>query len=172
MKLSYFTSKVLFGLSLGTLLSSNAMAANLDSTKVTTKAESQSIDIIYTDMNGGTSFGDYFSYDKNSNNWTTKENFDTTKDTTINLKVWDLLDGEGYDKLTINMDKDKTLTFKNQNTTDGQNPAYVANLNATAKEVKGEDVTFEFFTPSVINGNFTLQGSIEALVKMRLLVLF
>lgn len=162
MKLSYFTSKVLFGLSLGTLLSSNAMAANLDSTKATTKAESQSIDIIYTDMNGGTSFGDYFSYDKNSNNWTTKENFDTTKDTTINLKVWDLLDGEGYDKLTINMDKDKTLTFKNQNTTDGQNPAYVANLNATAKEVKGEDVTFEFFTPSVINGNFTLQGSIEA----------
>lgn len=145
MKLSYFTSKVLFGLSLGAMLSSNAMTVNLDSTKATIKAESQSIDIIYTDMNGGTSFGNYFSYDKNSNNWTTKENFDTTKDTTINLKVWDLPDGEGYDKLTINMDKDKTLTFKNQNTGSGseKNPAYVANLNATAKEVKGEDVTFE-----------------------------
>lgn len=63
------------------------MAANLDSTKATTKAESQSIDIIYTNINGGTNFGNYFSYDKNSNNWTTKENFDTKKDTTINLKV-------------------------------------------------------------------------------------
>ncbi|BEK11155.1 hypothetical protein B10881_13640 [Campylobacter jejuni] len=75
------------------------------------------------------------------------------------MGVWDL-PSDGYDsadyRLNIDIGKNNTLSFKHNN---GDHPAYVTNLNATAKEVKTTDIVLQAFAPSVINGDLTMTGS-------------
>lgn len=58
--------------------------------------------------------------------------------------------------LTLISVKTILLSFTHNNK---ENPAYVTNLNATAKEVKTTDIVLQAFAPSVINGNLTMTSS-------------
>lgn len=58
--------------------------------------------------------------------------------------------------MNIDIGKNNTLSFKHNN---GDHPAYVTNLNATAKEVKTTDIVLQAFAPSVINGDLTMTSS-------------
>ncbi|EAL3327073.1 autotransporter outer membrane beta-barrel domain-containing protein, partial [Campylobacter coli] len=75
------------------------------------------------------------------------------------MGVWDL-PNDDYDsadyRLNIDIGKNNTLSFTHNN---DQNPVYVTNLNATAKEVKTTDIVLQAFAPSVINGNLTMTSS-------------
>ncbi|EFB5678025.1 autotransporter outer membrane beta-barrel domain-containing protein [Campylobacter coli] len=81
------------------------------------------------------------------------------QDLSIKMGVWDL-PNDDYDsavyRLNIDIGKNNTLSFTHNN---GQNPVYVTNLNATAKEVKTTDIVLQAFAPSVINGNLTMTSS-------------
>ncbi|ELW0602504.1 autotransporter outer membrane beta-barrel domain-containing protein [Campylobacter coli] len=81
------------------------------------------------------------------------------QDLSIKMGVWDL-PNDDYDsadyRLNIDIGKDNTLSFTHNNK---ENPAYVTNLNATAKEVKTTDIVLQAFAPSVINGNLTMTSS-------------
>ncbi|EAH5266892.1 autotransporter outer membrane beta-barrel domain-containing protein [Campylobacter coli] len=81
------------------------------------------------------------------------------QDLSIKMGVWDLpnddYDSDDY-RLNIDIGKNNTLSFTHNN---GQNPVYVTNLNATAKEVKTTDIVLQAFAPSVINGNLTMTSS-------------
>ncbi|EPT1968513.1 autotransporter outer membrane beta-barrel domain-containing protein, partial [Campylobacter coli] len=78
------------------------------------------------------------------------------KDLNIKMGVWDL-PNDDYDaadyRFNIDIGKNNTLSFIHNN---GQDPAYVTNLNATAKEVKTTDIVLQAFAPSVINGDLTM----------------
>ncbi|EJC2344574.1 autotransporter outer membrane beta-barrel domain-containing protein [Campylobacter coli] len=80
------------------------------------------------------------------------------QDLSIKMGVWDLPDDYDSDDYRLNIDigKNNTLSFTHNN---GQNPVYVTNLNATAKEVKTTDIVLQAFAPSVINGNLTMTSS-------------
>lgn len=81
------------------------------------------------------------------------------QDLSIKMGVWDL-PNDDYDnadyRLNIDIGKNNTLSFTHNN---GENPAYVTNLNATAQEVKTTDIVLQAFAPSVINGNLTMTSS-------------
>lgn len=81
------------------------------------------------------------------------------QDLNIKMGVWDL-PNDDYDsadyRLNIDIGKNNTLSFTHNN---DQNPVYVTNLNATAKEVKTTDIVLQASAPSVINGNLTMTSS-------------
>ncbi|EGD3450501.1 autotransporter outer membrane beta-barrel domain-containing protein [Campylobacter coli] len=133
------SSKILLSLGVATLLYSSAFAQEINLT--------QSSDVEnYFEENG-----------KDIN----LKNPDKYKGQDLNIKmgVWDL-PNDDYDsadyRLNIDIGKNNTLSFTHNN---GQNPVYVTNLNATAKEVKTTDIVLQASAPSVINGNLTMTSS-------------
>ncbi|HEF2949404.1 TPA: autotransporter outer membrane beta-barrel domain-containing protein [Campylobacter coli] len=133
------SSKILLSLGVATLLYSSAFAQEINLT--------QSSDVEnYFEENG-----------KDIN----LKNPDKYKGQDLNIKmgVWDL-PNDDYDsadyRLNIDIGKNNTLSFTHNN---DQNPVYVTNLNATAKEVKTTDIVLQAFAPSVINGNLTMTSS-------------
>lgn len=132
------SSKILLSLGVATLLYSSAFAQEINLT--------QSSDVEnYFEENG-----------KDIN----LKNPDKYKGQDLNIKmgVWDLPDDYDSDDYRLNIDigKNNTLSFTHNN---DQNPVYVTNLNATAKEVKTTDIVLQAFAPSVINGNLTMTSS-------------
>ncbi|EGA3472240.1 autotransporter domain-containing protein [Campylobacter coli] len=133
------SSKILLSLGVATLLYSSAFAQEINLT--------QSSDV-----------GNYF--EENSKDINLK-NPDKYKGQDLNIKmgVWDL-PNDDYDsadyRLNIDIGKNNTLSFTHNN---DQNPVYVTNLNATAKEVKTTDIVLQASAPSVINGNLTMTSS-------------
>ncbi len=133
------SSKILLSLGVATLLYSSAFAQEINLT--------QSSDV-----------GNYFEENGNDINLKNPDKY-KGQDLNIKMGVWDL-PNDDYDsadyRLNIDIGKDNTLSFTHNN---GQNPAYVTNLNATAKEVKTTDIVLQAFAPSVINGNLTMTSS-------------
>ena len=78
------------------------------------------------------------------------------QDLSIRMGIWDLpnddISGNDY-RLNFDVGNKNTLNFIHNN---GENSAYVTNLNATAKEVKTTDIILQAFVPSVINGDLTM----------------
>lgn len=132
------SSKILLSLGVATLLYSSAFAQEINLT--------QSSDV-----------GNYFEENGKDINLKNPDKY-KGQDLSIKMGVWDLPDD--YDsadyRLNIDIGKNNTLSFTHNN---GQNPAYVTNLNATAKEVKTTDIILQAFAPSVINGNLTMTSS-------------
>ncbi|EAH9787989.1 autotransporter outer membrane beta-barrel domain-containing protein [Campylobacter coli] len=132
------SSKILLSLGVATLLYSSAFAQEINLT--------QSSDV-----------GNYFEENGKDINLKNPDKY-KGQDLSIKMGVWDLPDD--YDsadyRLNIDIGKNNTLSFTHNN---GQNPVYVTNLNATAKEVKTTDIVLQAFAPSVINGNLTMTSS-------------
>ncbi|EAL5834319.1 autotransporter outer membrane beta-barrel domain-containing protein [Campylobacter coli] len=132
------SSKILLSLGVATLLYSSAFAQEINLT--------QSSDI-----------GNYFEENGKDINLKNPDKY-KGQDLNIKMGVWDLPDD--YDsadyRLNIDIGKNNTLSFTHNN---DQNPVYVTNLNATAKEVKTTDIVLQAFAPSVINGNLTMTSS-------------
>ncbi|MBX2614156.1 autotransporter outer membrane beta-barrel domain-containing protein [Campylobacter coli] len=133
------SSKILLSLGVATLLYSSAFAQEINLT--------QSSDV-----------GNYFEENGNDINLKNPDKY-KGQDLNIKMGVWDL-PNDDYDsadyRLNIDIGKNNTLSFTHNN---DQNPAYVTNLNATAKEVKTTDIVLQAFAPSVINGNLTMTSS-------------
>ncbi|MCE7127373.1 autotransporter domain-containing protein [Campylobacter coli] len=133
------SSKILLSLGVATLLYSGAFAQEIDLT--------QSSDI-----------GKYFEENGKDINLKNPDQY-KGQDLNIKMGVWDL-PNDDYDsadyRLNIDIGKNNTLSFTHNN---GQNPVYVTNLNATAKEVKTTDIVLQASAPSVINGNLTMTSS-------------
>ncbi|HEF9847238.1 TPA: autotransporter outer membrane beta-barrel domain-containing protein [Campylobacter coli] len=133
------SSKILLSLGVATLLYSSAFAQEINLT--------QSSDV-----------GNYFEENGNDINLKNPDKY-KGQDLSIKMGVWDLpnddYDSDDY-RLNIDIGKNNTLSFTHNN---GQNPVYVTNLNATAKEVKTTDIVLQAFAPSVINGNLTMTSS-------------
>ncbi|EAJ7526529.1 autotransporter outer membrane beta-barrel domain-containing protein [Campylobacter coli] len=133
------SSKILLSLGVATLLYSSAFAQEINLT--------QSSDI-----------GNYFEENGKDINLKNPDKY-KGQDLNIKMGVWDL-PNDDYDsadyRLNIDIGKNNTLSFTHNN---GQNPVYVTNLNATAKEVKTTDIVLQAFAPSVINGNLTMTSS-------------
>ncbi|ELM0659625.1 autotransporter outer membrane beta-barrel domain-containing protein [Campylobacter coli] len=133
------SSKILLSLGVATLLYSGAFAQEIDLT--------QSSDI-----------GNYFEENGKDINLKNPDKY-KGQDLNIKMGVWDL-PNDDYDsadyRLNIDIGKNNTLSFTHNN---DQNPVYVTNLNATAKEVKTTDIVLQAFAPSVINGNLTMTSS-------------
>ncbi|RTJ70627.1 autotransporter outer membrane beta-barrel domain-containing protein, partial [Campylobacter jejuni] len=133
------SSKILLSLGVATLLYSGAFAQEINL--------AQSSDI-----------GKYFEENGKDINLKNPDKY-KGQDLGITMGVWDL-PNDDYDnadyRLNIDIGKDNTLSFKHNN---GEHPAYVTNLNATAKEVKTTDIVLQAFAPSVINGDLTMTGS-------------
>ncbi|EFQ6691080.1 autotransporter outer membrane beta-barrel domain-containing protein [Campylobacter coli] len=133
------SSKILLSLGVATLLYSSAFAQEINLT--------QSSDV-----------GNYFEENGNDINLKNPDKY-KGQDLSIKMGVWDL-PNDDYDsadyRLNIDIGKNNTLSFTHNN---GQNPAYVTNLNATAKEVKTTDIVLQASAPSVINGNLTMTSS-------------
>ncbi|WP_052784154.1 autotransporter outer membrane beta-barrel domain-containing protein [Campylobacter coli] len=133
------SSKILLSLGVATLLYSGAFAQEINLT--------ESSDI-----------GKYFEENGKDINLKNPDDY-KGKDLGITMGVWDL-PSDGYDsadyRLNIDIGKNNTLSFKHNN---GDHPAYVTNLNATAKEVKTTDIVLQAFAPSVINGDLTMTSS-------------
>ncbi|RTJ73486.1 autotransporter outer membrane beta-barrel domain-containing protein, partial [Campylobacter jejuni] len=133
------SSKILLSLGVATLLYSGAFAQEINLT--------QSSDI-----------GKYFEENGKDINLKNPDNY-KGKDLSIKMGIGDL-PSDGYDsadyRLNIDIGKNNTLSFTHNN---NQEPAYVTNLNATAKEVKTTDIILQAFAPSVINGDLTMTGS-------------
>ncbi|ELC8637884.1 autotransporter outer membrane beta-barrel domain-containing protein [Campylobacter coli] len=133
------SSKILLSLGVATLLYSSAFAQEINLT--------QSSDI-----------GKYFEENGKDINLKNPDKY-KGQDLSIKMGVWDLpnddYDSDDY-RLNIDIGKNNTLSFTHNN---GQNPVYVTNLNATAKEVKTTDIVLQAFAPSVINGNLTMTSS-------------
>ncbi|EPW5964415.1 autotransporter outer membrane beta-barrel domain-containing protein [Campylobacter coli] len=133
------SSKILLSLGVATLLYSGAFAQEINLT--------ESSDI-----------GKYFEENGKDINLKNPDKY-KGQDLNIKMGVWDL-PNDGYDsadyRLNIDIGKNNTLSFKHNN---GDHPAYVTNLNATAKEVKTTDIVLQAFAPSVINGNLTMTSS-------------
>ncbi|HEF1471965.1 TPA: autotransporter outer membrane beta-barrel domain-containing protein [Campylobacter coli] len=133
------SSKILLSLGVATLLYSSAFAQEINLT------QSSGVEN-YFEENG-----------KDIN----LKNPDKYKGQDLNIKmgVWDL-PNDDYDsadyRLNIDIGKNNTLSFTHNN---DQNPVYVTNLNATAKEVKTTDIVLQASAPSVINGNLTMTSS-------------
>ncbi|EAL0235369.1 autotransporter outer membrane beta-barrel domain-containing protein [Campylobacter coli] len=132
------SSKILLSLGVATLLYSSAFAQEINLT--------QSSDI-----------GNYFEENGKDINLKNPDKY-KGQDLNIKMGVWDLPDDYDSDDYRLNIDigKNNTLSFTHNN---GQNPVYVTNLNATAKEVKTTDIVLQAFAPSVINGNLTMTSS-------------
>ncbi|EEP3503932.1 autotransporter outer membrane beta-barrel domain-containing protein [Campylobacter coli] len=135
------SSKILLSLGVATLLYSGAFAQEIDLT--------QSSDI-----------GKYFEENGKDINLKNPDNY-KGQDLSIKMSVWDL-PNDDYDsadyRFNIDIGKKNTLSFTHNN---DQNPAYVTNLNATAKEVKTTDIVLQAFAPSVINGDLTMTSSLD-----------
>ncbi|EJD4627964.1 autotransporter outer membrane beta-barrel domain-containing protein [Campylobacter coli] len=133
------SSKILLSLGVATLLYSSAFAQEINLT--------QSSDI-----------GNYFEENGKDINLKNPDKY-KGQDLNIKMGVWDL-PNDDYDsadyRLNIDIGKNNTLSFTHNN---GQNPVYVTNLNATAKEVKTTDIVLQASAPSVINGNLTMTSS-------------
>ncbi|HIC5266643.1 TPA: autotransporter outer membrane beta-barrel domain-containing protein [Campylobacter coli] len=133
------SSKILLSLGVATLLYSSAFAQEINLT--------QSSDV-----------GNYFEENGNDINLKNPDKY-KGQDLNIKMGVWDL-PNDDYDsadyRLNIDIGKNNTLSFTHNN---DQNPVYVTNLNATAKEVKTTDIVLQAFAPSVINGNLTMTSS-------------
>lgn len=133
------SSKILLSLGVATLLYSGAFAQEIDLT--------QSSDI-----------GKYFKENGKDINLKNPDGY-KGKDLSIKMGIGDL-PSDGYDsadyQLNIDIGKNNTLSFTHNN---NQEPAYVTNLNATAKEVKTTDIVLQAFAPSVINGDLTMTSS-------------
>ncbi|HED8048413.1 TPA: autotransporter outer membrane beta-barrel domain-containing protein [Campylobacter coli] len=132
------SSKILLSLGVATLLYSSAFAQEIDLT--------QSSDV-----------GNYFEENGKDINLKNPDKY-KGQDLNIKMGVWDLPDDYDSDDYRLNIDigKNNTLSFTHNN---DQNPVYVTNLNATAKEVKTTDIVLQAFAPSVINGNLTMTSS-------------
>ncbi|EAH9316207.1 autotransporter outer membrane beta-barrel domain-containing protein [Campylobacter jejuni] len=135
------SSKILLSLGVATLLYSGAFAEEINLT--------ESSDI-----------GNYFEENGKDINLKNPDDY-KGKDLSIKMGVWDL-PNDDYDsadyRFNIDIGKDNTLSFTHNNK---ENPAYVTNLNATAKEVKTTDIVLQAFAPSVINGNLTMTSSLD-----------
>ncbi|EKH5141314.1 autotransporter outer membrane beta-barrel domain-containing protein [Campylobacter coli] len=133
------SSKILLSLGVATLLYSSAFAQEINLT--------QSSDV-----------GNYFEENGKDINLKNPDKY-KGQDLNIKMGVWDL-PNDDYDsadyRLNIDIGKNNTLSFTHNN---GQNPVYVTNLNATAKEVKTTDIVLQAFAPSVINGDLTMTSS-------------
>ncbi|EIT5221699.1 autotransporter outer membrane beta-barrel domain-containing protein [Campylobacter coli] len=133
------SSKILLSLGVATLLYSSAFAQEINLT--------QSSDV-----------GNYFEENGKDINLKNPDKY-KGQDLNIKMGVWDL-PNDDYDsadyRLNIDIGKNNTLSFTHNN---GQNPVYVTNLNATAKEVKTTDIVLQASAPSVINGNLTMTSS-------------
>ncbi|EGB8705226.1 autotransporter outer membrane beta-barrel domain-containing protein [Campylobacter coli] len=133
------SSKILPSLGVATLLYSGAFAQEINLT--------QSSDV-----------GNYFEENGKDINLKNPDKY-KGQDLNIKMGVWDL-PNDDYDsadyRLNIDIGKNNTLSFTHNN---GQNPVYVTNLNATAKEVKTTDIVLQASAPSVINGNLTMTSS-------------
>lgn len=133
------SSKILLSLGVATLLYSSAFAQEINLT--------QSSDV-----------GNYFEENGKDINLKNPDKY-KGQDLSIKMGVWDL-PNDDYDsadyRLNIDIGKNNTLSFAHNN---GQNPVYVTNLNATAKEVKTTDIVLQAFAPSVINGDLTMTSS-------------
>ncbi|MCV3402443.1 autotransporter outer membrane beta-barrel domain-containing protein [Campylobacter sp. IFREMER_LSEM_CL2090] len=161
MKLSYYTSKVLMGVSISALLSGAALAQN--------------IDIQYTgfDQNNAKN---YFNEETNGN-FTLKNEY-TNNDLTLNIKIWDIpnelleKNSQLYDKAGVKIDLgNNDLTINNidmhsNTSTDEDKAAYIGNFNISAKNIYANDIIFQaLHKESVINGNIYLQGSKDVDIK-------
>ncbi|EAI8272944.1 autotransporter outer membrane beta-barrel domain-containing protein [Campylobacter coli] len=133
------SSKILLSLGVATLLYSGAFAQEIDLT--------QSSDI-----------GKYFEENGKDINLKNPDQY-KGQDLNIKMGVWDL-PNDDYDsadyRFNIDIGKNNTLSFTHNNKGE---PAYVTNLNATAKEVKTTDIVLQAFAPSVINGDLTMTSS-------------
>ncbi|EAI6131176.1 autotransporter outer membrane beta-barrel domain-containing protein [Campylobacter coli] len=133
------SSKILLSLGVATLLYSSAFAQEINLT--------QSSDI-----------GNYFEENGKDINLKNPDKY-KGQDLNIKMGVWDL-PNDDYDsadyRLNIDIGKNNTLSFTHNNKGE---PAYVTNLNATAKEVKTTDIVLQASAPSVINGNLTMTSS-------------
>ncbi|EOJ2003682.1 autotransporter outer membrane beta-barrel domain-containing protein [Campylobacter coli] len=133
------SSKILLSLGVATLLYSSAFAQEINLT--------QSSDV-----------GNYFEENGKDINLKNPDQY-KGQDLNIKMGVWDL-PNDDYDsadyRLNIDIGKNNTLSFTHNN---DQNPVYVTNLNATAKEVKTTDIVLQASAPSVINGNLTMTSS-------------
>ncbi|MGQ2752909.1 autotransporter outer membrane beta-barrel domain-containing protein [Campylobacter coli] len=133
------SSKILLSLGVATLLYSSAFAQEINLT--------QSSDV-----------GNYFEENGKDINLKNPDKY-KGQDLSIKMGVWDLpnddYDSDDY-RLNIDIGKNNTLSFTHNN---DQNPVYVTNLNATAKEVKTTDIVLQASAPSVINGNLTMTSS-------------
>ncbi|EAI0894417.1 autotransporter outer membrane beta-barrel domain-containing protein [Campylobacter coli] len=133
------SSKILLSLGVATLLYSGAFAQEIN-------------------LAGSSDIGKYFEENGNDINLKNPDQY-KGQDLSIKMGVWDL-PNDDYDsadyRLNIDIGKNNTLSFTHNN---GQNPVYVTNLNATAKEVKTTDIVLQAFAPSVINGNLTMTSS-------------
>lgn len=133
------SSKILLSLGVATLLYSGAFAQEIDLT--------QSSDI-----------GKYFEENGKDINLKNPDQY-KGQDLSIKMGIGDL-PSDGYDsadyRFNIDIGKNNTLSFTHNNKGE---PAYVTNLNATAKEVKTTDIVLQAFAPSVINGDLTMTSS-------------
>ncbi|EAJ6317490.1 autotransporter outer membrane beta-barrel domain-containing protein [Campylobacter coli] len=133
------SSKILLSLGVATLLYSSAFAQEIN-------------------LAGSSDIGNYFEENGKDINLKNPDKY-KGQDLNIKMGVWDL-PNDDYDsadyRLNIDIGKNNTLSFTHNN---GQNPAYVTNLNATAQEVKTTDIVLQAFAPSVINGDLTMTGS-------------
>lgn len=132
------SSKILLSLGVATLLYSSAFAQEIN-------------------LTGSSDIGNYFEENGKDINLKNPDKY-KGQDLNIKMGVWDLPDDYDSDDYRLNIDigKNNTLSFTHNN---DQNPVYVTNLNATAKEVKTTDIVLQAFAPSVINGNLTMTSS-------------
>ncbi|EPZ4617814.1 autotransporter outer membrane beta-barrel domain-containing protein [Campylobacter coli] len=133
------SSKILLSLGVATLLYSGAFAQEIN-------------------LAGSSDIGKYFEENGKDINLKNPDKY-KGQDLNIKMGVWDL-PNDDYDsadyRLNIDIGKNNTLSFTHNN---DQNPVYVTNLNATAKEVKTTDIVLQASAPSVINGNLTMTSS-------------
>ncbi|MFK0453096.1 C4-dicarboxylate ABC transporter [Campylobacter coli] len=112
---------------------------------------------------GSSDVGKYFEENGKDINLKNPDQY-KVQDLSIKMGVWDL-PNDDYDsadyRLNIDIGKDNTLSFTHNNK---DNPAYVTNLNATAKEVKTTDIVLQAFAPSVINGHITMTSSVAGAI--------
>ncbi|ENP7035624.1 autotransporter outer membrane beta-barrel domain-containing protein [Campylobacter coli] len=133
------SSKILLSLGVATLLYSGAFAQEIN-------------------LTGSSDIGKYFEENGKDINLKNPDKY-KGQDLSIKMGIGDLpsddYDSDDY-RLNIDIGKNNTLSFTHNN---DQNPVYVTNLNATAKEVKTTDIVLQASAPSVINGNLTMTSS-------------
>ncbi|MGQ2605392.1 autotransporter outer membrane beta-barrel domain-containing protein, partial [Campylobacter jejuni] len=133
------SSKILLSLGVATLLYSGAFAQEIN-------------------LAGSSDIGNYFEENGKDINLKNPDKY-KGQDLSIKMGIGDL-PSDGYDsadyRFNIDIGKDNTLSFTHNN---NQEPAYVTNLNATAKKVETTDIILQAFAPSVINGNLTMTSS-------------
>ncbi|EPZ6339952.1 TPA: autotransporter outer membrane beta-barrel domain-containing protein [Campylobacter jejuni] len=133
------SSKILLSLGVATLLYSGAFAQEIN-------------------LTGSSDIGKYFEENGKDINLKNPDKY-KGQDLSIKMGIGDL-PSDGYDsadyRFNIDIGKNNTLSFTHNN---NQEPAYVTNLNATAKKVETTDIILQAFAPSVINGDLTMTSS-------------